>query len=220
MAKSLKQKIIDTIIETQKISQEDLDSAIALQRKQNISLEKALIQKNLVAEKDLLMLLVKELNIPFINLSKYKIDPTLQEIVPEKIARQYSIIPLSSLDFTVTVAVSDPLNVFLIDDLKNITSKEIDMVMATSEDIKNAINTFYGVPQSKSVMDITKDLEVDDFEIVIDKEQEESADTFIDESEKAPIIRMVNLVVKEAIKQRASDIHIEPMLDCMRVRYR
>ncbi len=220
MAETLKDKILKTLIDAKKLTKDEVDEAIALQKKSGITLDKALIEKGHVKEQDLLALLVRELNIPFINLSKYKIDPELQEIIPERIARQYNIIPLSMLDYTLTIALSDPFNIFITDDLKNITGKEIDIVMSTNAGIVKAIDAYYGVEDEATVTELSKDIQIEDFEIISEQEQSEDSDGVIDESEKAPIIRMVNLVIKEAIRRRASDIHIEPEADGTRVRYR
>ncbi|MCK5012669.1 MAG: Flp pilus assembly complex ATPase component TadA [Candidatus Omnitrophica bacterium] len=220
MAATIKDKILKTLIDAQKLTKKEVNEAIALQKKKKIGLDKALIEKGHIKEQDLMAILVRELNIPFINLSKYKIDPALQEIVPERIARQYNIIPLSVLDYTLTIALSDPFNIFLLDDLKNITGKEIDVVMSTNAEILKAVNAYYGIKSEMSVNEITKDIQIEDFEIVSDHEQQEGEDGSVDESEKAPIIRMINLIVKEALRRRASDIHIEPEVDGMRVRYR
>lgn len=220
MAETLKDKILKTLIDNQKISQQEIDEAISLQKKKGVSLDKVLIEKGLINENDLLMMLVRELNIPFINLTKYKINQELKDVVPEKTARQYGIIPLSCLDQSLTVALADPLNIFIIDDLKNITGKEIDIVMSTESEILKAIDVFYGSDSIASVNEISKDIQLEDMEIVQDDDNEANMDGAVDESEKAPIIRMVNLVIKEAIKSKASDIHIEPMIDQVRVRYR
>lgn len=220
MSKTLRDKIINTLIDTKKVKKEDIEDAMVFQKRKGITLEKALVEKGLIKEKDLLVLLVRELNIPFINLSKYKFDPALQETIPERIARQYQIVPLSLLDETLTIAVSDPLNVFVIDDLKNITGKEIEIVMSTNDEIMKVIDSYYGFKKESSVTEISKDIDVEDFEIISESEEDENLDSSVDESEKAPIIRMVNLIVKEAIKQRASDIHIEPKINGMKVRYR
>jgi len=220
MSKTLRDKIINTLIDTKKVKKEDIEDAMVFQKRKGITLEKALVEKGLIKEKDLLVLLVRELNIPFINLSKYKFDPALQETIPERIARQYQIVPLSLLDETLTIAVSDPLNVFVIDDLKNITGKEIEIVMSTNDEIMKVIDSYYGLKKESSVTEISKDIDVEDFEIISESEEDENLDSSVDESEKAPIIRMVNLIVKEAIKQRASDIHIEPKINGMKVRYR
>lgn len=220
MSQTLKDRLINTLIETKKVTREDIEDAMVIQKRKGISLEKAIVEKGLINEKDLLVILVRELNIPFINLSKYKIDPALQEVIPERISRQYQIVPLSMLQDTLTIAVSDPLNVFVVDDLKNITGKEIDIVMSTNDEIMKIIDQYYGFQTDESVKDITKEIDVDDFEIISETEQEDDLDSSVDESEKAPIIRMVNLIIKEAIKQRASDIHIEPKIGGMHVRYR
>ncbi len=220
MSETLKDKALRSLIQSQQLKQKDIDEALALQKKKGISLDKALIQKGLINEKDLLVLLVRELSIPFINLGKYRIDLSLKEIIPERVARQYHIIPLAVLEDSITVAIADPLNVFAIDDLENITGKDIEIVMSTSEDIARTIDQYYGAQTAATVSDISKDIDVGDFEIVSEREEDENLDTVVDESEKAPIIRMVNLIIKEALRQRASDIHIEPMVDHVRVRYR
>ncbi len=220
MTETLKDRLLNTLIESKQLKKQDIDAAMELQKKKGIGLDKALIEKGLINEKELLGLLVNELGIPFINLSKYKIDPALQEVIPEKIARQYHIIPLSLLDNMMTVALSDPLNIFVIDNLKNITGKNIDVVLSTSTEIMKAIETYYGAQALASVKEISQDIAADEFEIVSDQESSEDLEGAFDKSEKAPIVRMVNLVIKEALKQRASDIHLEPMEDGMRVRYR
>src|SRR3989338_4460542 len=165
MSKSLKDKILKTLIEKHRVSEDDLNAALALQQKKGIGLEIALIEKGIIKEEDFLMLLVNELNIPFINLSKYKIDPSLKEVIPEHIARKYHIIPLSSLNYTMTVALSDPLNVFVLDDLKSITGKDIDVVMSTQADITKAIDKFYKGQSGAMVTDISKDIDASQLEI-------------------------------------------------------
>lgn len=220
MAETLKNKIIKTLIESLNIEKSDIEEAIELHQNKGIGLDRALIQKGLINEEDLLVMLVKELHIPFINLKKYKIDPALKGVVDEKVARQYRIVPISKLENTMTVAIADPLNIFAIDDLKNITGSEIDVVMSTETDILKSIDEYYGSGLSSSVTDLSKDIDVDEFEMVTDKQISKDAEISTDEGEQAPIIRLVNLLIREAIKQRASDIHIEPMVDRMRVRYR
>lgn len=220
MAETLRDKILNTLIKSQHLKPEDIEAAIALQKTKGVSLERALIEKGLIAEKDLLVLLVRELNIPFINLGKYTIDPSLKEIVPERVARQYRIIPLSALENSITIALSDPFNVFALDDLKHITGREIEAVMSTTDEIAKAIDQYYGSSTALTVSDISKDINVGDFEIVSEQEHPEDTGSALDESEKAPIIRMVNLIIKEALRQKASDIHMDPIAEGMRVRYR
>lgn len=217
---TFRDKIIKSLIESQQLKQADIDDAIALQSKSGISLDRALIEKGLISEHDLLVLLAREIDIPFIHLSKYKFDPSLKEIIPEAVARQYGIVPFSMLGDVITIAIANPLNVLTIDDLKNITGKEVEVVMSTSEDILKTHDSYYGTPKITTVSDISKDINASEFAIVSSQEKEEFAEDVIDESEKAPIVRMLNLIIKDALRQKASDIHIEPMVEQVRVRYR
>ncbi len=220
MADTLKQKIIKALIESLNIPQKEVDAAISLHEEKGVALDRALIEKGLIKEEDMLASLVKELRIPFINLKKYKIGPALKELIAEKVARQYRIIPISRLKNMITVAISDPFNIFVIDDLKSITGHEIDVVMSTESDILEAIDDYYGSGLSSSVKDVTKDIDLEDFEIVEERGFKEDLAIGADEADHAPIIRLVNLVIREALKQRASDVHMEPMETSMRVRFR
>ncbi|HRZ39755.1 MAG TPA: ATPase, T2SS/T4P/T4SS family, partial [Candidatus Omnitrophota bacterium] len=220
MADTLKQKIIKTLIESLNIPQKEVDDAIRLHEEKGIALDRALIEKGLIKEEDMLASLVKELRIPFINLKKYKIHPALKDLISEKAARQYRIVPISRLKNMITVAISDPFNIFVIDDLKNITGHEIDVVMSTESDILEAIEEYYGSDMAGSVKDAAKEIDLGDFEIVEERGMHENLSIGADEADEAPIIRMVNLVIKEALKQRASDVHMEPMATSMRVRFR
>lgn len=220
MAETLKTKILNKLVTSLKLKKEDLAAVNQLQKDKGITMDRALVEKGLVNEEDLLLMLVKELHIPFINLKKYKIDPGLKVVVPEKVARQYHIVPLSQLENTLTVAISDPLNIFALDDLKNITGSTIDVVMSTESEIMTAIEHYYGSKSSTSVQDISKDIDVQQFEIVSEQEGKQGDEINAEEGEQAPIIRLVNLIIQESIKQRASDIHIEPLVDAVRVRFR
>ena len=220
MAETLKTRIINTLIESLNIRKQDMDDAIALQKSKGIGLDRALIEKGLINEEDLMVLLVRELHIPFINLRKYKIDPALKDMVAEKVARQYHMIPLSALENTLTIAIADPLDIFALDDLKSLTGREIDVVMSTDTDILSAIDNYYGTAAASSVQEVSKDIDMEEFSIISEQDQQEDQDMAADEAEQAPIIRMVNLFIREALRQRASDIHLEPLSDMVRVRYR
>ncbi len=220
MLETVRERILKAIAKIPNIKEEDIEYAVEWQKKMGIGLGKALIERNLISERDLMILLVRELHIPSIDLGKYRFDPSLKVTVPEKIARQYKIIPISKLGDTITVAISDPLNVFAIDDIKSVTGKNVDVVMGTESQILKAIDNFYGVEGSRSVAQISKDIDIEDFKIVSDGGIAQAGVSDADAGEQAPIIRMVNLVIKEAIKQRASDIHMEPSEQDMRVRYR
>jgi type IV pilus assembly protein PilB len=166
-----------------------------------------------------MVLLVRVLRIPSIDLSKLKLDERLKDVVPEKIARQHKMVPVSMIGESMTVAIADPLNVFAVDDLRDITGKRIDIVMGVGAQIEVALNKFYGDPNAGTVAEVSKNIDVGDFEVISDQEKQDDA-AAVENSNEAPIIRMVNLVIKEALRQRASDIHMEPGETDMRVRYR
>ena len=220
MVKPLKEKIIDALIEAKHLKKEDIKKAINLHKEKGLNLDKILIEKGLITEQELLIILSKELNIPPIDLSKYKIDDELLDIIPERIARQYKIIPISKIGVTLTIALSDPFNIFALDDLKNLTGYEIDVVICTDSEITNAINTCYS-RASLSLVDMAKDLGEDESLTFIEGTDENiEIGAALEESKKAPIVQLVDLTIREALNRRVSDIHLEPTENDLRIRYR
>ncbi len=215
--KTIRDRILDALRQLPNINPADIDALIYAQQDQKIGLVKALIKQGLISEKDLLVLLVKELHVPSIDLSKYRFEDKLKSIVSEKVARQYQVIPMSCFGETLTVATADPMNIMVIDDLRNITGKNVDIVLATESQILKAIDQFYA-SNSDAIAQVTQSLDTESFEVIGSTEQNQSFDAR--DGEEAPVIRMVNLIIKEAIRQRASDIHMEPAEEGMRVRFR
>lgn len=220
MAESLRDKLTDALIKSNLIKKKDLDKAIEIQRTSGGSLGKILIDQNLISQKSLMIAMSAQLDIPPINISKYKIDKEILKLIPEKMARQYSVLPLSKIGNVLTIVMSDPLNIFAIDDIKLITRFKVDVAMAPENDIKEAINSYYG--SAAHVQEISKILEdinpEDDMEVV--EEEKIDVSEITEESQKAPIVKVVSLILNEAIKKRASDIHIEPCEKFLKVRYR
>ena len=212
------EKITEALVQLPGITPQDIEGAKGLQQSQGINFSEALIRQGIISEKDLMILLVRALRIPSLDLSKFKLDERLKEVVPEKIARQYKMVPVSMIGESITVAIADPLNVFAVDDLRDITGKRIDIVMGVGTQIGEALNKFYGNPDEGTVAEVSKNIDVGDFEVISELEKYDAA--AVENSNEAPIIRMVNLVIKEALRQRASDIHMEPGETDMRVRYR
>ncbi len=163
----------------------------------------------------------QQLNIPPITLSKYKVDKAVLQLVQEKIARKYSIMPVSRIGNVLTIAMSDPLNIFAIDDLKMYTNYNIEPIIATEDDITEAIGANYGT-QPQDMVSIFAGVESSDVEVVKEDAEEARIDVseMEEESKKAPIVKIVNLILNEAMKRRASDIHIEPCEGRLRIRYR
>jgi len=216
------ERILKTLKELPNINPADIDALMDAQQDKNISLVKALIKQGIISEHDLLALLMRELHIPSIDLTKYRFDDRLKSVLTEKSARQYLVMPLSLLGQTLTVAIADPLNVFALDDLRNVTGKEIEIVIASESQITHVIDQFYN-SAAAVVANATISAESRDFEILQDKDSPQDVQAEQEEVsalQEAPVIRIVNLVIKEALRQRASDIHIEPMEQGMRVRFR
>lgn len=220
MPKSLREKISEVLISKGWVTKEKLDEAIKTQHEKGGNLSEILVSSGLVKENDLLMIFSQELNIPPINLAKYTIDKELISLVPEKFARLYRVIPVSKIGSRMTVAMADPLDIFALDDLKILTKYEIDPVIATAKDISGAIVNYYG--EGPSIKNIVEDVKAEEAVEVVSTEAEERFDVsaLAIESKKAPILKMVDLVVNEALKRRASDIHIEPAEKDVRIRYR
>jgi type IV pilus assembly protein PilB len=221
MTQSLRDKLIDILINGKLITRAQLDTALDIQKKIGGSLGKILTWQGYISQKDLMVVMSRQLNIPPIDLSKYKVDKSIISLIPERIVKQYSILPISKIGNLLTIAMSDPLNIFAIDDLKSITSYQIQPIIATEVDIKEAINSYYG----SEAQDIAKMLEgssgEEDVEVEREPEDEKvDVSEVVEESKKAPIVKIVNLILNEAMKRRSSDIHIEPREKDLLVRYR
>lgn len=218
MATSLKDQLTDILINGKLIKQRELDKALDIQKKSGGSLGRIMVEQGYISEEALLLVMSRQLNMPPINLSKYRIDKKLTQLIPEKVAKHYSLIPISTIGNVLTVAMADPFNIFAIDDIKMLTKYKIDPVIATENDIKEAINTYYG-SHGEEVSKILEEVTLSDIEVV---EEEEHIDVseITQESQQAPIVTMVSLILNEAMQKRASDIHIEPCEKSLRVRYR
>jgi type IV pilus assembly protein PilB len=214
---SPRDKIFKALKQLPNINPSDIDALKYASQNKNTGLTKAIIRQGILSEQDLLMLLVKELRIPSIDLTKYRLDEKLKDYVPERFARQYGVVPISSFADTLTVAVSDPLNVFAFDDLRSLTGKSIDIVLASHSQIQKTLEQFYA-SASQTIAQVTENMSETDIAIIDSTDEQMSMD--LEGGDQAPIIRMVNLIIKQAIRQRASDIHMEPSAEGMRVRYR
>ncbi len=218
----------DTIFELLK-SQKDFDekkfeAAVKLQKKKGGGLGKILIETGVINQKDFMLLLSGQLNIPPLNLTRYKLDPALFELFAEDIIRDYKIIPISKIGDVLTVAMSDPLDASILDKLKAVTGYNIKMILATEDDIKLAIDNFYSGRgfDFKKTIDEMSESGVGLVELTVDQNEAEKLEIsqIIDKVKLPPIIKIVNLILIEALKRRASDIHIEPTERSLRVRYR
>lgn len=217
MIKSLREKIEEILIKSNKLSKDQLNKALGIHKDKGGSLSKILVKEGFISDKDLLVLLSEGLQIPPINLSKYKIDSDVIKLIPEKIALTYKIIPISRICDTLTIVMADPLNIFAIDEVKMLTKYNIEPVIATEADILKAIDIYYKTASMK-MEKLLEEVSIEDVEVV--KEEPIDAKQLMSESQTAPIVRMVDLILEEALGKRASDVHVEPREDKLIVRYR
>lgn len=220
---ALRENIIEILLQSKKLSQAQLEKALAAQKAKNLPLKKVLVDSGYITEDLLLSLLSKQLYIPTLHLTKFKFDQDVVTLVPERMAKLYKLIPLSRIGNTLTVAMSDPLNIFALDDLRVHTGCNIDTVLAPEPEISKAIDGQYGSGGQDIQEMIEEGSRLDSGakpQVEIFKPDEINLSATVKESEKQPIVKLVDLMLAEALNKRASDIHIEPEEDILRVRYR
>jgi len=208
----------ELLVRSQLISDVQYAKAVAEQKKEGIRLGAALIKLGYVQENDLASFLSKHYGVPSINLAEFKVDPAVIALIPAAVAQKYQLVPINRAGATLIVAMSDPSNIFAIDDIKFMTGFNVEVVVTSEAAIKDAIDNYYD--QSSSLADVMNGLEdFDDLELVDDQSLEDVGD-LERASEDAPVVKLVNLILTDAIKRKASDIHIEPYEHIFRVRYR
>ncbi|GAG08965.1 unnamed protein product, partial [marine sediment metagenome] len=172
-----------------------------------------------VNEKDLMLALSKSLQIPPVNLAKLKVKPEIIKVIPEHVARHYQLMPLAKIGDNLTVAVSDPLNIFALDDIHALTNFKIKTVLSTEEDIKEAIRRFYAQNAGEIVEDVIKHKKAT-VEMISEDKPELDTKALMEMINEAPIVKITNMLLSEGIKRKASDILIEPLEKTLQVRYR
>ena len=208
----------ELLVRNQLISDNQLANAISEQKKDGIRLGAALVKLGYVQEHDLASFLSKHYGVPSIDLAEFDVDPAIVSLVPAEVAQKYQLVPINRAGATLIVAMADPSNIFAIDDIKFMTGFNVEVVVAAEAAIKDAIDKLYD--QSSSMADVLDGLEdFDDLELVDDASFDEVGD-LERASEDAPVVKLVNLILTDAIKKKASDIHIEPYEHAFRVRYR
>lgn len=204
------------------ITQQQLDEALKVQKTNGGRLGFNLVKLGHVKEEDITSLLSEQYGVPAIHLEHFEIDESILRHIPSDIARKYLAIPIERTGATLTVAMADPSNVFALDDIRFLTGYQVEPVVASEASIRDAIERYYGSSnemQLKDVMDeLAKeeiaDLEVEEEEEGLNQQELEAA------SQDAPVVRLVNLMLTDAVKRGASDIHVEPYERDYRVRFR
>ena len=223
MALSLKEKIIKIFVEQKLIKEPDLAKALEVQRQKGGSLSDILVEMGCISKNDLMVALSNELGIPPINLSRYKIDPNVVQLIPKKIAKRYQMVPISKMGNTLVVAMVDPLNVLALDDIKAITGYSISPIITADSDIKNALNQYYEESAYTAIEKIVGDMKEEaDISVVESRPGQEAPESedLLRMTQDAPVVKITNLILTEGVGASASDILIEPLDREVRVRYR
>jgi len=204
------------------ITQDQLDKALEFQRSNGGKLGSCLTKMGYITDDDITGVLSRQYGVPSINLKYYEIDPNVIKLIPQDTALRYQVIPLSRVGSVLTIAMTDPTNVFAMDDIKFMTGFNVEPVVASESAIGEAISRFYGGGASshEELSSLMKDLvEEEELELAAE-EQELDAASLEKAAEEAPIIKLVNLILTDSVKRGASDIHVEPYENEMRVRFR
>lgn len=217
MSRNLGERLLEILKQSQKITGSDIEKILSqLNKKDGMKLKDILVKMGYISEKELLSLISMELKIPFLNLSKFKIDVSFKKIIPEKLAKKHQVVPISKIGDTLTLAMADPFNVIAVDDISLLSQSKIDCVISTEKDIVAAIEKLYS-EGSENINELAQSMEAgENIETIKDAEELMNAA----DGDEAPIVKIVDAILKEALRRRASDIHIEPFEKRVRVRYR
>jgi len=237
-------RIGDLLLKEKRITPAQLQEALSYQKTNGGKLGYNLVKLGFVKDEEITALLSKQYGVPSINLTQFEIDPGIIKLIPAETAHKYQIIPLSRSGATLTIAMTDPTNVFAMDDIKFMTGYNVEPVVASETAVVDAITRYYAPPGARAPREsqaatsggdtvsgaasldfVTRALEEtaavvdDDVEVLEELEQIDVA-SLEKQSGEAPIIRLVNLMLMSSIQKGASDIHIEPYEKEFRVRFR
>src|SRR5918992_1562099 len=229
-------RIGELLLKEKRITPEQLQEALSYQKANGGKLGYNLVKLGFVKDEELTALLSKQYGVPSINLAQFEIDPAVIKLIPAETAQKYQIIPLSRSGATLTIAMTDPTNVFAMDDIKFMTGYNVEPVVASEITVIDAIAKYYGKPAAKAAAAVSEGpsaLELaskalDEMPMmgdpgdveVLEEFEEISAEALARQGEEAPVIKLVNVILMSAIQKGASDIHIEPYEKEFRMRYR
>ena len=212
----------DLLVKAGLITSEQLVQALEHQKKSGGRLGSCLVTLGFVTDEDVTTFLSRQYGVPSINLSYFEVDPAMVKIVPEETARRYEVVPLSRLGSALTIAMVDPTNVFAMDDIKFMTGFNVEPVVASESAIKQAIDKLYSQPQGDALQKVMEDFSSEgDEALELEAEESELAEgELARQAGEAPVVKLVNTILREAVYRGASDIHMEPYEKEYRVRYR
>lgn len=217
---TFKERIKEILLRGDIIKKADLDLALEEQKKSGGDLSKILVKLKLINEKDLTHLLSEGLGMPPIDISRLKIDSAVLKLIPPDIAAKYQVFPVSQMGDHLTLAMTDPLNIFVIDNVKTLTGLKITPILSGPTQIQQAIEKYYAHDSKETFDKIIKDIkDTEDLELIRDTDDLEKV-ALDDISQEAPMIKLTDTIVQQAVVAKASDVFIEPLEKTLRIRYR
>jgi type IV pilus assembly protein PilB len=217
----MSQRLGDLLVKEKIITAEQLAEAVKTQKENNCRLGSALVKLGFLTDGDVTNFLSRQYGVPAINLSYFEIDPAVVKLIPYETAKRYQILPLSRVGASLTIAMVDPTNVFAMDDIKFMTGFNIEPVVAAESSILEGIDKAYGAKKEDLEHVMMSMSETDEADVEVQTEQEEMGLADLERAaDEAPIVKLVNAVLSEAVTRGASDIHMEPYEREFRVRFR
>jgi len=218
---SLKDRLQEILIRDDIIKQKDLDKALAEQKKSGGELSKILVKLNLISEDDLARILSEGLGMPPIDISRLKINPEVVKIIPKDVAVKNKIIPISKLGGNLTLAMADPLNIFVIDNVQALTGLSITPIIGRATQIQDTIEKYYSGESNETLENIIKDIRgAEELELIREMDSGGQGSNVEDLTQDAPMIKLTDTIIQQGVIAKASDVFIEPMEKTLRIRYR
>ena len=222
-SKSFGERIADVLIEDGLLLPNQLEEAVGIQKHEGGRFLKILTDKQFVTEQDMAFSMGRCLNTPPVNLSKLRIPEEVMALIPREMAKANKLVPIARLNGKLFVAMADPTNVLAVDDLKRRVQLEIVPMIATERSVSDALAGVHGGANMSQVLKQVSEeaaQSADSVEVQTAKREEIDLDRLAHDSEDAPVIKIVNLILAQAVKEKASDIHIEPFMNVLKLRYR
>ncbi|HKP14190.1 MAG TPA: type IV-A pilus assembly ATPase PilB [Blastocatellia bacterium] len=224
-------KLGETLLKDNLITPQQLKEALDYQRINGGRLASTLVKLGMLSDEEVTAVLSRQYGVPSVNLDLFEVDPAAVALVPQETAERYSVLPLSRVGATLTLAMVDPTNVFAIDDIKFMTGLSVEPVVVSETAFQLALKKYYGTSREMELARVMEDLVAEststvDYGEEFDQLEVEAADEEIDlenlerMSEDAPVVKLVNVIMVDALRRGASDIHIEPYEKEFRVRFR
>ncbi|MBP6342839.1 MAG: Flp pilus assembly complex ATPase component TadA [Candidatus Omnitrophica bacterium] len=218
---SLKERLQEILIRDQIITPAQLEAAIEEQKKFGGELSKILVKLNFISEDQLTNLLSEGLGLPLMNINRLKVPAEVIGLIPQDVAVKYKILPVARIGDHLTLAMIDPLDIFALDNVKALTGLVVNPVVGRTKDIVKAISTYYSTDSNVVFEKIIKDIkDTEDLELVKEGHKNLAKNEIESLTQDAPIIKLTNTIIQQAVVAKASDVFIEPMEDSLRIRYR